>query len=268
MIRGLAASAALLVALAAGPALADEPAPESPQVLFEQANAQYYQGAYEEAARGYGRVLAEHRVEDAVLYHNLGNAYFRTGAYGSAILYYRRGLLLDPPDEVAASLERNLAVAREVLRERYRGGADGTSFIYAEPGGLLYRLTHLTSTPTLMALFLVSWWALFLLLLGWRLRGERGRTWGATAIPIAVVVALFGVLLWGRVHTDASYRLGVVVEDEVVMREGPHPDARGVDLPEGMEVRIVEGDAEAAWTRVELTNGREGWVQPRAVKEI
>ena len=52
----------------------------------------------------------------------------------------------------------------------------------------------------------------------------------------------------------------------MVLREGPHPDARGVDLPEGMELRIV--DATDGWTRVELANGRDGWVALGSVKQI
>ncbi len=236
------------------------------QAAFDAANSQYYQGEYEAAARGYADVLASHQVEDAVLYHNLGNAYFRTGAYGSAILYYRRGLLLDPPDSVGAGLSKNLEIARRVLQDRYRSGGDKTQFIYGEPGGLFYRLTHLAAVSTLAALFIATWWLLFGLLIAWRARGAAGRPFGGAAIPVAVLLLLVGVLLWGRVSTDQHYRLGIVVQEEVVLREGPHPDARGVDLPEGMELRIV--DATDGWTRVELANGRDGWVALGSVKQI
>ncbi len=204
-------------------------------------------------------------MEDPVLYHNLGNAYFRTGAFGSAILYYRRALGLEASDEIAASLRRNLTVTRQALRERYAAESDGSQFIYAEPGGVFYRITHILSERLLAVLLLLSVWALAALLALYRLRGD-GRGFGAAAAPVSVAAALVAFVLAARVHGDLNFRVGVIVADQVTLREGPHADARGVAIPEGMEVRIVE-DAES-WTRIELSSGREGWVDAATVKQI
>lgn len=256
---------------AAAPAAAEPPATApatdslTAQQLFEAGNAAYYQGEYDEAARVYGRALADHQVEDPVLYHNIGNAYFRTGAFGSAILYYRRGLELDATAELTASLRNNLQVTRQALRERYAAESDGSQFIYAEPGGVFFRITHLLSEGALSALFLLLAALLAGLLAAYRIRGD-GKGYGAAAIPVAVIVGLLGIVLAGRVAADMSFRVGVVIADEVTLREGPHPDARGVAIPEGMEVRVVENTD--GWTRVELSSGREGWVDEAVIKQI
>ncbi|MCB9729446.1 MAG: hypothetical protein H6744_08910 [Deltaproteobacteria bacterium] len=264
---GRGACGLVLAVTLAGLAASAEAQPVSAdaQKAFEDANAHYYKGEYELAARTYAQILSDEKLEDPVLYNNLGDASFRAGAYGSAILYYRRGLQLEPDGPVAQSLQNNLEVARRVLQDRYRSGADKSQFIYAEPGGLLYQLTHLVSVTTLIVLFLSTWWlALGLAALRrWR-PGLRGL--GAAAIPVLVLAVLFGSVLGGRVYTDNTFRLGVVVEDRVTLREGPNVDAQGVDVPEGMEVRIVDGDA--AWTKVELSNGRRGWVETSEVKQI
>lgn len=245
-------------------ARAEPAAPES-QRAFDDANAHYYKGEYELAARTYAQILSDERIEDPVLYNNLGNAYFRTGAYGSAILYYRRGLRLEPEASVAQSLDQNLQVARRVLQERYRSGEDKSQFIYAEPGGLIYQVSHAVSVLTLIVTFLAAWWLALGLASLRRISPER-RWPGAVAVPVFVVAVLVGLVLAGRVYTDNTFRLGVVVEDRVTLREGPNADAQGVDVPEGMEVRIVDGDA--AWTKVELSNGRRGWVETAEVKQI
>jgi tetratricopeptide (TPR) repeat protein len=242
-----------------------EPASSEAQGLFQDGNGHYYKGEYELAARTYAQILSDERIEDPVLYHNLGNAYFRTGAYGSAILYYRRGLRLEPDGPVAQGLQQNLEVARRVLQERYRAGEDKSQFIYAEPGGLIYQLSHATSVLTLIVVFLAAWWLALGLASLRRISPER-RWPGPVAVPALIIATLAGLVLAGRVYTDNTFRLGVVVEDRVTLREGPNADAQGVDVPEGMEVRIVDGDA--AWTKVELSNGRRGWVETTEVKQI
>ena len=58
------------------------------QTTFEQANAAYADGRYEDAAAGYEALLAE--APDATLYYNLGNARYKQGELAQAILNYER----------------------------------------------------------------------------------------------------------------------------------------------------------------------------------
>jgi tetratricopeptide (TPR) repeat protein len=64
------------------------------QTTFEQANAAYADGRYEDAAAGYEALLAE--APDATLYYNLGNARYKQGELAQAILNYERALRLRP----------------------------------------------------------------------------------------------------------------------------------------------------------------------------
>ena len=72
--------------------------------LFADANAQYAEGNYAEAAIQYEQILAElpsTSVADlpsdyAVVYYNLGNAYFKQGELAQSILAYERALRLQP----------------------------------------------------------------------------------------------------------------------------------------------------------------------------
>ncbi|PKN58114.1 MAG: hypothetical protein CVU56_07550 [Deltaproteobacteria bacterium HGW-Deltaproteobacteria-14] len=232
---------------------------------FEAGNRLYLQGRYADAVRVYAALHEELRIEDPVLYHNLGDACFRSEAYGSAILYYKRGLRLDPPADVADALTANLDAARRTLQTRYHVAGDKSQFVYAEAGGLVYKATHVLGRTPLAVLFAGFWTVLLLLLVLRRLR-PTSRGFGRAAVPVALATVLIGLMFWGQVYTDSTYRVGVIVVDAAKLRDGKDVRAQGKDIPEGMEVRIVERDT--GWTRIELNSGLQGWVEDDAIRQI
>ena len=233
------------------------------EAAFEAANTLAYQGDYAGAVAGFER-LVEGGMDDPALFLNLGNAQYRLGAFGEAIWAFRRGLRCAPSDSLQESLAHNLQIARSALQARYRASNDGSQFIYSEPGGWLYQLSHLMTLELLLILFLVLWWLLAGCLIARRLL--KGGSWGSLAVPLAVLVLLVGGLLAARISTDDSFRLGVVVADGVMMREGPDVHARGVDVPEGMEVRVI--DDTPGWQKIEIPSGRSGWVTDSVVSAL
>lgn len=249
---------------APAPSAASVPAPASAHALFSEANARYFAGDWMGAAKDYADIAARFQIEDPVVYHNLGNACFRSGAYGQAILYYRRAQNLGPEGPLAEALERNLDAARRTLQARYRSPSEAP-LVYADPTGIVHQITHLVSESALALGFGVLWLLLFALLALRRLR--PGARWpGRVAVPIGVLVALAGAVLWARLATDADLRVGVVISADAMLRDGKHEIAQGKALAEGLEVRILDGDAD--WTQVELAGGRRGWVASQDVKQI
>lgn len=75
--------------------------------FFAQANEQYANGNYAEAANLYEQCLTEEPT--AVVYYNLGNALFKQGELSHAILAYERSLRLNPRDK---DCKHNLAFAQ------------------------------------------------------------------------------------------------------------------------------------------------------------
>jgi len=75
------------LALWAGSSLA-QPNPD-----FTKANEEYAQGQFTEAISGYEGLVRAGQWS-ANLFYDLGNAYFRTGEFGRAILNYERALAL------------------------------------------------------------------------------------------------------------------------------------------------------------------------------
>jgi hypothetical protein len=259
--RLLACGLIWLSLLLSGRAAAGDP----PEARFAAANRLYFEGRYAEAAETYAALVSEFRIEDPALYHNLGNAYFRTGAYGSAILYYKRALALEPDARLQDTLERNLDAARRTLQSRYRSSSD-TALTYANPASALYRVTHSVSEPVISLAFVVLWTALFgVLILRRMLQGAR---WpGRVGIALAIFAALSGLMLGGRLWTEDEARIGVVVAPDAKIRDGKHEVAQGREIPEGLEVRIIDAE-DPDWTQVELASGRRGWVDSDEVKQL
>src|SRR5438046_7752180 len=83
-----------------------------PDAQFAKANKEYAQGHFKEAIAGY-EALVRPGQWNANLFYDLGNAYFRTGDFGRAILNYERALALDPHHPEAAA---NLQIARDEAR--------------------------------------------------------------------------------------------------------------------------------------------------------
>src|SRR6266700_6267189 len=76
---------------------------------FAKANQEFAQGHFKEAISGY-EALVRAGQWSANVFYDLGNAYFRTGDFGRAILNYERALALEPHHAEATA---NLQIARD-----------------------------------------------------------------------------------------------------------------------------------------------------------
>ncbi len=88
------------------------PARAEADATFTKANADYAAGHFPDAITGY-ESLVKNRQWNPILFYDLGNAYFRTGDFGRAILNYERALALDPAQPEARA---NLQLARDQAR--------------------------------------------------------------------------------------------------------------------------------------------------------
>src|SRR5207302_2300441 len=79
---------------------------------FAEATQEYAQGHFKVAIDGY-EALARSGQWSANVFYDLGNAYFRTGDFGRAILNYERALALERHHPEAAA---NLQIARDEAR--------------------------------------------------------------------------------------------------------------------------------------------------------
>ena len=116
------------------------------KAAFAKANQAYSEGHFQEAVDDYESLVSSGQWS-ANLFYDLGNAWFRLGDFGEAILSYERALALDPHHPEAAA---NLALVRDEARalELKRNGLER----YIEAG---------TSTQYSVAASIAFWFVLF-----------------------------------------------------------------------------------------------------------
>lgn len=260
VLRG-ALMVATLTALTAGAARA-----ETIDEMFERGNQAYFQERYKDALDGWQRVVEDFGVDDPALAYNLGNAAYKLDRLGEAVYWYKRALSLDPPEAVEGDARANLDLVRAALTERYRKEAQG-QFVFDESHGAAWSVFTLLPPAGVQWAFVGAWLALFGLLAARRLRPSRGRVLAWAAGAMALITLVTGVFWVGNQAVTARTRLGVVVAKDTELKEGRHPDAAAHAIPEGLEVRIVD-TVDPEWTRIELSNGLEGWVPVATVREI
>ena len=82
--------------------------------LMRQGNTAYQNGDYELAIDCYQEII-QHGNEGAILYYNLGNAYFKAKQTPEALLWYERALRLDPSNE---DIKHNIAYANLQITDK------------------------------------------------------------------------------------------------------------------------------------------------------
>ncbi len=254
--------AALLILVLAGAPEAAAPAtgaqPAAP-ASYAEANRAYKEGRWADAARQYEALIAAGVVHPD-LHYNLGNTYFRDGRLGRAVYHYQRALALDPGERDARD---NLRLARELARARWSDRVEG-----AGRPPLWARIATAVSLRGLAIAFLLLDVALFAFLAARRLaRAAAPRTALAWAAGVAGAGALIAGLLLAGHARHAGRDAGIVLDDEVGVRESADPGsiARTV-IHGGLEVEIT--GREPGWLRIELANRVEGWVPESSIGEL
>ena len=219
---------------------------EAPEAEAAAAARSYDAGDYEAAAAGYRRLLAAPEgLDRAALHYNLGNAEYRTGRLGYAMLHWERALAKRPGDGDARA---NVALARNVLDRRLTDAAaagDPDTFLLELLGSMQGFQVWLRRTPASRFAGLLS---AFVLLAGacWTLlmirRGRRGLLLAALGLSLVAATAS-GILLRLRVTVAP---VAVVVQPGAALRSGPgHSFPQLAALPEGLYLEL-DGEGGAA----------------------
>ena len=82
--------------------------------IMQKGNELYKNNQYQLAIDEYDKLIKQ-GYEGTSLYYNLGNAHYRLGKVGYAILYYEKALRLSPNDEDA---KHNLALAKLNIKDK------------------------------------------------------------------------------------------------------------------------------------------------------
>lgn len=229
--------------------------------IFELANVAATRGDHEGAIESY-RTLIDAGVHDPDVYFNLATVYAQSGDYARAILSYERALTLRPND--GKTLEGVRAAERAL--EEARAEAEGEATIQRSDSISDALYGSFTEDGLAIGLLVVN--LLFFVALGWAFAGRQRNRWLAMLLATSGFLLLFCALGLGvKAGLLRDGPRAVVLDDRVILREGPDPRARPRGLARaGDRGQIVARDRDFAKLRVV---GRvEGWAPASAVGQI
>ena len=223
--------------------------------LFKQANEkaatdpEAARDLYERAALRFERLADEGGIENGKLYYNIGNAYFRMGDLGRAILNYRRAARYIPNDP---NLKQNLSFARSRQADRIEETQQAKVF-----KTLLF--WHYDFSPNIRALVFAICYGLFWLAALIHLFVRRIPRW-LFACTGVVGILFFGSIVYETIH-HVRHPGGVILSEEVVARKGDGPTYQPsfkAPLHEGTEFTVIE--KRGGWYQIELPDARRCWI--------
>ncbi|MBD3367734.1 MAG: tetratricopeptide repeat protein [Candidatus Eisenbacteria bacterium] len=252
-----------LLVLCALPLCAQEATPErldpsSATTLFREANAAYADGRYREAAETY-RAIVEGGVRNADVQYNLGNALWKSGEVGPAVLAYERALRLDPGHRDALA---NLEFVRENLVDRQTAAVEGP---LGETVERAYRSIDLETVAVLASLLYVLAAAAVVIGL---VRGAFPPYLVRFAVVAAVLLVAAASFAFYRSSSDDRGRRAIIMVREVGVRTGPGRDfVLEFRLHEG--TRVVVRETRDDWSRIAITGtDLAGWLPADSVEGI
>jgi hypothetical protein len=225
---------------------------QTPEQMFDQANQLYQQNKFAEARDVYEAIVRNGFVSGE-LYYDLGNAYYKTGDLGKAVLNYERALRLMPNDE---DLRHNLQLANLMITDR----------IEATPR--LFVWDYWDAIKAAFSLNALTWigYALFVLLVGSICVIILARSYGTRRLGLfsgsisTALLVLTIVLFVGKIGEVNRADTAVVTAKITTLKNSP--DAKSSDafvLHSGVKVTITDSVGE--WMKIRLADGKVGWME-------
>ena len=228
-------------------------------VTKNNADTEYQKGNYQQAIRDYEEILKN--GESAEIYFNLGNAYYRTDNITKAVLNYERARLLSPGDD---DINFNLQFARSKTIDKITPESEMFFVTWYKS---LVNFTSVDNWAKTGILCIVMTLLLVLLyLFGPQLMLRKIGFFGGLAF---FVIFLLSNLFAFQQKQALDNRTGaIVISPSVNIKKTPAKNsADQFVLHEGTRVDIIDKGM-TDWRCIRVGDGREGWIETKAIEEI
>jgi tetratricopeptide (TPR) repeat protein len=226
---------------------------------WAQANELYAAGNYADAEQLYKAIESSGYVS-ASLYYNLGNTYFKQQSWGKAILYYERALKLQPEDK---DIVHNLEMANAMIVDKIESVPE------------FFLTTWIRNIHSAAGADTWAWWSvvffvacLLLALLFFFARSIALRKF-SFFLAIFAMLCCVSCVLFAHYQKQALQDQTKAIIMPAVATIKSSPDNNGKDLfilHEGSKVTLLESLGQ--WQRIQLADGRQGWLMSRMVEKI
>ena len=220
------------------------------RTLFFKGNAYYSEEKFQQAIAQYEEAL-RFGFESGELYYNLGNAYFKNGSLGKAVLNYLRAKRLIPKD---ADLNSNLEYAQSLIRGGIaipeRNWFMSIFFNFVDSFSL-DRATWISAV-----LYFTLCTLLIFIILAKRRRKIIVYAGGLILILLIVSLPVFSVQFYKTIIRKQA----VVTVSSTDSKFEPFSDATTFFvLEEGESVTLIS--YKEGWAKVKRIDGKQGWIK-------
>ena len=228
-------------------------------VTKNNADTEYQKGNYQQAIRDYEEILKN--GESAEIYFNLGNAYYRTDNITKAVLNYERARLLSPGDD---DINFNLQFARSKTIDKITPESEMFFVTWYKSLVNFTSVDNWAKTGILcivMALLLV-----LLYLFGPQLMLRKIGFFGGLAF--FVIFLLSNLFVFQQKQALDNRTGAIIMTPSVNIKKTPAKNsADQFVLHEGTRVDIIDKGM-TDWRCIRVGDGREGWIETKAIEEI
>lgn len=231
---------------------------DDPHHLFFKGNSLYEKRDYEKAVEEYVKIL-DAGIESGCLYYNIGNAFFKIGKIGYAILSYKKAQKLIPSD---SDLKSNLSFAQSLTEDSSLQPQLGNRL--AQFIKIPFREFNLNTVAIMLVTFYLMLIAMIIAgLINSVFRRRATFFFYILLILFLITLAAFSV----RYYDEEAMRHGIVVAKEAECKYEPiDKSTTYFTLKEGQEAVILK--TRNGWRRIKRIDGKLGWVKSDAVEEI
>ncbi|MCI2082605.1 MAG: BatD family protein [Bacteroidales bacterium] len=226
--------------------------------LWSQANRAYTEGSYDTALPKYKAIVEQDGLASPELYCNIGDCYFKMSQISDAILYYEKALKLDPS---FADAENNLAICQARIVDRIDVLPE--FFLTKWTRKLKYSMS--SNAWAWISLILLSVTAILLLVYFY---GRSGRVAALVFSCIFFALTLCSAGLSFSEKRDAAVQnTAIVMQPAATVKSSPGDSGNDVFvIHEGIKVNVL--DTLGDWTKIEISDGRQGWLPESYITKI
>lgn len=244
----------LLITILAGNVFA-----QSPEEIFSEGNSAYQNEDWQSAIISYEKLLNQN-YESAALYYNLGNAYFKTGVIGKAILNYERAIKLNPGDD---DIQFNLQLAKTRTVDRIKEVPK--LFILEWWNLLISSIAISTWVLIVLTFYLLLLISIGLYILSRSISIQKLGVYSGIFSVSAFILSL--IILFAAYNREVTTDHGIITTGLVNVKVSPRAESNDAFIiHEGLKFEIE--DQLDNWARIKLADGKVGWAPVSSFEKI
>ena len=229
------------------------------QDLMKQGNEFFQDKQYDKAVDAYQNII-HLGYEGTSLYYNLGNAYYREGKIGMAILYYEKAHRLSPGDD---DVNHNLVIANTKTIDKIDTLPQFFLFQWWESLLAMFTLSGWTTLTYIFYLLLLASIGLYF----FAKKSSMQRYSFFSGLISALLLIIAAVFLLVNLNRRLNIKEAIVIQPTATVKLAPDPSSNDAFIiHEGLKVR--ETDHVENWVKIRLQDGKEGWIQQGEIGTI